>query len=84
MTNQQTSRQRYANARTRVVASHKFDLGANVACKLGFGGERGVFRVTRHLPDGGQGLQYRIQSEKDGQERVVVETALERVSVAQL
>jgi hypothetical protein len=66
--------------RVKVVATptHKFSVGAHVAFNPGHSGERGYFRVERHLPDGGHGLQYRIRSERDGQERVVIETTLER------
>ncbi len=66
--------------RVKIVASptHKFDIGAHVAFKTGSSGERGYFRVTRRLPDGGHGLQYQIRSDRDGQERVVTENALER------
>jgi hypothetical protein len=68
--------------RVKIVASptHKFDLGVHVAYKPGPFGERGYFRVTRQLPDGGHGLQYRIRSDRDGQERVVTENALERAT----
>jgi hypothetical protein len=39
--------------------------------------EKTSFRVTRHLPDGGAGLQYRIKGERDGIERVVTESSIE-------
>ncbi len=58
------------------VASHRFDVGFEVAFKASSNGALEQFRVTRLLPDGGQGLQYRIRSERDGHERVVLETAL--------
>lgn len=51
------ARARYRSARTTTVASHKYDVGSLVAHKPGAAAERGTFRVTRHLPDGGQGLQ---------------------------
>jgi hypothetical protein len=54
-------------------------VGVHVAHKVGAAAERGMFRVTRLLPDGGQGLQYRIKADRDGQERVVIESSLERV-----
>ncbi len=73
-------RERYRRARPVEVPTHKFDVGVIVAYRPSPTGEPGHFRVTRHLPDGGQGLQYRIRSERDGQERVVVESALERSS----
>jgi hypothetical protein len=39
--------------------------------------EKASFRVTRLLPDGGAGLQYRIKGERDGIERVVTESFIE-------
>ncbi len=72
------ARERYRRARPVATPTHKFQVGVIVAYRPSPSGERGHFRVTRHLPDGGQGLQYRIRSEQDGQERVVVEAALER------
>lgn len=81
MTDHTNARERYRNARTITVPTHKYDVGARVAYKAGASSERSPFRVTRLLPDGGQGLQYRIRSDRDGQERVVIETALERAAV---
>ncbi len=69
-------RERYHNIKPTVVARHKFVVGANVLYR----GASSPYRVTRHLPDDGQGLQYRIRSERDGQERVAVESALERAT----
>lgn len=69
---------RYRKLVVRVAQSHKFDVGVLVAYRAFATGERGHFRITRQLPDGGQGLQYRIRSERDGQERVVLEANLER------
>jgi hypothetical protein len=60
------------------TAAHKFDVGAHVLHKVGARSERASFRVTRQLPDGGGGLQYRIKGERDGVERVVTESSLER------
>jgi hypothetical protein len=80
MTDYINARERYRTVRPTATATHKFDIGVHVAHKVGFAAERGMFRVTRQLPDGGQGLQYRIRSDRDGQERVVVEASLERVS----
>lgn len=71
------ARERYRLARPVKTPTHKFSVGDRVAHRISPSGERGNYRVTRRLPDGGQGLQYRIQSERDGQERVVVEAALE-------
>ncbi|WP_246657146.1 hypothetical protein [Methylocystis sp. B8] len=39
----------------------------------------GSFHITRHLPDDGAGLQYRVKRESDGQERVAIESSLELV-----
>lgn len=80
MTDFINARERFRNARTTAAATHKYVVGAHVTYKVGFASERTPFRVTRQLPDGGQGLQYRIKSDRDGQERVVVETAIERIA----
>lgn len=72
------ARERFRRAKIMTTPSHKFDVGVHVSFKSGPNAERSSFRVTRHLPDGGQGLQYRIRSERDGHERVVAENALER------
>jgi hypothetical protein len=47
----------------------------------GVGGrsEKTPFKITRQMPDGGDGFQYRIKSDRDGQERIVTEATLERV-----
>ena len=69
---------RFRVGRTLSPALHKFAVGASVIHKIGHQSERMLFRVVRHLPDGGQGLQYRLKSEADGHERVTFEAALER------
>lgn len=58
-------------------ATHKFAVGASVICALGYRSEKALFRVVRHLPDGGRGLQYRLKSVADGHERVASETLME-------
>ncbi|MBI1867964.1 MAG: hypothetical protein HYS06_06685 [Methylocystis sp.] len=63
--------------RNRLAAIHKFPLGAHVLHRVGVRSEKASFRVTRLLPDGGAGLQYRIKGERDGLERVVTESSLE-------
>ncbi|KAF2992174.1 hypothetical protein OGR47_09975 [Methylocystis sp. MJC1] len=78
MTDYIRARERYRSAKTITVATHKFDIGSHVSHRVGASAEAGLYRVTRHLPDGGQGLQYRIRSDRDGQERVVVESSLQR------
>lgn len=65
-------------ARVFPSASHKFAVGAPVIHRMGHQSEKVLFRVLRHLPDGGQGLQYRLKSEADGHERVTFEAALEK------
>jgi hypothetical protein len=67
------------NLRLRATAApaHKFGVGAHVLHSAGARTERTSFRVTRQLPDGGAGLQYRIKGERDGLERVVTESSLE-------
>lgn len=79
MTDFLNPRERYRTARARTVATHKFAVGARVVQKIGARSERLSFRVTRLLPDGGEGLQYRIKSDRDGQERVATESSLERM-----
>jgi hypothetical protein len=74
------ARERFRRAKTVTTPNHKFDVGHHVTYKAGPNAERGLFRITRHLPDGGQGLQYRIRSDRDGHERVVAESALERAT----
>ncbi len=69
-------RSRYRKLVPNVSPSHKFAIGSVVSLQATPSAERGLFRVTRHLPDGGQGLQYRVQSEQSGQERVAMESAL--------
>jgi hypothetical protein len=64
--------------RNQSTASHKFSIGAFVLHRFGVRAEKAPFRVTRQLPDGGMGLQYRIKGERDGVERVVTESELER------
>ncbi|ARN79758.1 hypothetical protein [Methylocystis bryophila] len=64
-------------ARIFSPASHKFAVGASVVYRMGHQSEKVLFRVLRHLPDGGQGLQYRLKCETDGHERVTFEAALE-------
>lgn len=58
--------------------AHKFAVGATVFHTIGHRRERLSFQITRLLPDGGGGLQYRLRCDNDGHERVAVETSLER------
>jgi hypothetical protein len=60
----------------RSAPTHKYAVGLRVFYREG--NVSGVYRVTRHLPDGGRGLQYRIRSDTDGQERAVIESLIER------
>jgi hypothetical protein len=55
-------------------AGHKFPLGAFVT--LVGKSEQTLFRITRLLPDGGSGLQYRIKSERENYERAAIEPML--------
>ena len=70
------ARERYRGAKAMAAPTHKFAVGLHVS--LQGSPVSGLYRVTRHLPNGGQGLQYRIRSDRDGQERVVLESALQR------
>jgi hypothetical protein len=65
--------------RNRVVAAHKFAVGASVMHGVGGRTEKSPFKITRQMPDGGDGFQYRIKSDRDGQERIVTEATLERI-----
>jgi hypothetical protein len=59
------------------IPLHKYAVGARVTCDAPSGRPKhSFFQVTRLLPDGGFGLQYRIRSEIDGVELVVAESAL--------
>jgi hypothetical protein len=57
--------------------SHLFAVGASVMHRVGGRSDSNVFKVTRQLPKGTTGFQYRIKGEKDAHERVVNESALE-------
>jgi hypothetical protein len=60
-----------------LVPMHKFAVGSRVLCSApNSRPKQSHFQVTRLLPDGGLGLQYRIRSEFDGMELVVAESAL--------
>lgn len=78
------ARFRHRAHRLTSTPSHKFPIGVRVIQRFGarFGAPTGMdsFHVTRHLPDDGAGLQYRMKRDRDGQERVAVESSLERVS----
>jgi len=74
MTDGIDTRKQSRSLRVLAAPKHKFAVGLHVSYRDG----PGLHRVTRHLPDGGHGLQYRIQSDQDGRERVVVEIAIER------
>jgi len=65
--------------RNRVVVSHKFPVGASVMHGIGGKSEKTPFKITRQMPDGGDGFQYRIKSDRDGQERIVTEATLARI-----
>lgn len=53
---------------------HKFAVGTYVS--LIGGSEQTLFRVTRQLPDGGLGLQYRIKNDGENYERAAIEPLL--------
>lgn len=65
-------------ARRSIVAeSHKFAVGTFVS--LIGRAEQATYKVTRQLPDGGSGPQYRIKSEREDYERVAFEALLDPV-----
>jgi hypothetical protein len=64
------------------TATHKFSVGAYVLYQVSVRSRKETFRVTRLLPDGGAGFQYRIKGDGDGFERVVMESSLEAIGWA--
>ena len=82
MTNDNETSRRFRRPPQRLttVPSHKFPIGGRVIQKSGAPTDADSFHVTRHLPDAGAGLQYRMKRDRDGQERVAVESALELVA----
>ncbi len=75
----QTKLVRQQVQRNRTVLAHRYPVGASVLYGIGGKTEKTRFKITRHMPDGGDGFQYRIKSDHDGQERIVTEANLERV-----
>ncbi len=63
--------------RNRAVETHKFPVGCDVLHAVGVRSTKETFKVTRLLPDGGAGFQYRIKAEREGFERVATEFTLE-------
>jgi hypothetical protein len=80
MTQDVDARGRHRSAKAVSTPTHKFEEGNQVSYRGGAPAE--LFRVTRCLPDGGEGLQYRVRSDRDGQERVALESALQRTKGA--
>ncbi len=63
------------NARPNISsAAHKFAVGTLVT--LVGKSDQTLFKVTRLLPDGGSGLQYRLKNEREDYERVAIEPLL--------
>jgi hypothetical protein len=74
-----SNRSRHQALRNKETATHKFPVGAYVLHKVSALSRKETFRVTRLLPDNGAGFQYRIKSEQEGFERVVMESSLEAI-----
>ena len=70
---------RHQALRNKEIATHKFPVGAHVLHQVGVRSRKETFRITRLLPDDGAEFQYRIKSDQDGFERVVKESALEKI-----
>lgn len=67
--------------RNDATATHKFPVGAYVVLhKTGVWSRKETYRVTRLLPDDGEGFQYRIKAEREGFERVAMESSLEAIA----
>ena len=63
------------------METHKFAVGKALYFSPGLGDEsksKGHYKVVRQLPETGNMFQYRIESEMDGQERMVRENQLKR------
>ena len=63
------------------MATHKFAVGQALQFSPGLGEDRskkGRYKVVRQLPETGNMLQYRIKSDMDGHERIVLEDQIER------
>lgn len=77
--NENDARARHRAHRIISSPSHKFPIGVRVIQRFGAPINMDSFQVTRHLPDDGAGLQYRMKRDRDGQERVAIESSLELV-----
>jgi hypothetical protein len=67
------------------MASHKFSIGQRVSFHSGASGLsrlRGSYTIVRLLPSEARDWQYRVKSDHDGHERVVLESQLTAPSVA--
>jgi len=77
-----TSRPMPQPGKDGVLAFHKFKVGQTVHFAGGLKyatNVRGTYKIVRLLPSESDDRQYRIQSAKDGHERVVRESELESV-----
>lgn len=70
-------------ARVLESAGHLFGIDERVQITPDIANPKrsqGVFRVVRHMPPLGAAFQYRLQSEADAHEEVVLESQLERAA----
>ena len=74
-----SNRSRRQALRNKETATHKFPVGSYVLYQADLRSRKETFRVTRLLPDNGAGFQYRIKGEREGFERVVMESSLEAI-----
>ncbi|MFY9629004.1 MAG: hypothetical protein WAK03_12760 [Methylocystis sp.] len=79
MSESRTKLTRQQAPRNRTVLTHRYAVGAAVLYGIGGKTEKSRFKITRQMPDGGDGFQYRIKADHDGQERIVTEANLERI-----
>jgi hypothetical protein len=70
---------RHQALHNKEIATHKFPVGTYVVHQVSVRSRKETFRITRHVPHDGAEFQYRIKSDHDGFERVVKESALERI-----
>jgi hypothetical protein len=67
------------------MASHKFSIGQKVSFHPGGGTQAylsGNYTVVRELPSENGDWQYRVKSDRDSHERIVLESQLTDVSAA--
>ncbi len=77
MTNKELLRHKALRSTEARAGQHRYGIDTLVAFRPD--GQRDqIYRVIRHMPDGPDGLQYRLRATVGGQERVAGERLLRR------